>query len=190
MVPGAAPGGEQRAMMRRLLQPFLVLLALIFLIEAWLWDHLEPVVARIVALIPLRAFKAWLAACVDRLSPALTLVVFVIPLVLLFPLKIVEVWLLAHHYWIAAIALIVASKFIGVGVLAFIFDVTRSKLLQMVWFRNFYELILDIRRRASELVAPVTARIKSMMAMLRSGGSSRWLRKIRRMRSRAMHGRV
>ncbi|HEY8333690.1 MAG TPA: hypothetical protein VIQ05_07835 [Tardiphaga sp.] len=177
-------------MMRRLLQPFLVLLALIFLIEAWLWDHLEPVVARIVALIPLRAFKAWLAACVDRLSPALTLVVFVIPLVLLFPLKIVEVWLLAHHYWIAAIALIVASKFIGVGVLAFIFDVTRSKLLQMVWFRNFYELILDIRRRASELVAPVTARIKSMMAMLRSGGSSRWLRKIRRMRSRAMHGRV
>ena len=38
-------------MMRRLLQPFWVLLAVIFLIEAWLWDHLEPIVARIVALI-------------------------------------------------------------------------------------------------------------------------------------------
>jgi len=33
-------------MMRRLLQPFWVLLAVIFLIEAWLWDHLEPIVAR------------------------------------------------------------------------------------------------------------------------------------------------
>jgi hypothetical protein len=172
-------------MMRSLLQPLLILLALSFLIEAWLWDHLEPIVARIVALIPLRAFKAWLSTRVDRLSPALTLVVFVIPLVLLFPLKLVEVWLLTHHYWIAAIALIVASKFVGVGVVAFIFDVTRSKLLQMAWFRRLYELILDIRRRAGELVAPVTARIKSIVAMVRSGSSSRWLRMIQRMRSRA-----
>ena len=48
-------------MLRRLLQPIWVLLAIIFLIEAWLWDHLEPIVAWFVALIPLRAFKQWLA---------------------------------------------------------------------------------------------------------------------------------
>ena len=56
-------------MMRRLLQPFWVLLAVIFLIEAWLWDHLEPVVARIVALIPLRDFKhavRWIEYCRRR----------------------------------------------------------------------------------------------------------------------------
>jgi hypothetical protein len=177
-------------MMRRLLQPFWILLALIFLIEAWLWDHLEPVVARVVALIPLRALKAWLSLQVARLSPSMTLVVFIIPLVLLFPLKLVEVWLLAHHYWIAAIALIVASKFIGVGVLAFIFDVTRDKLLQMGWFRRLYEWILDIRRRASELVAPVIARMKATMARFRSGSSSRWFKVIQRMRSRAFIRRV
>jgi len=38
-------GREQHGMMRRLLQPIWVLLAVIFLIEAWLWDHLEPIVA-------------------------------------------------------------------------------------------------------------------------------------------------
>ena len=38
---------EMTLMMRRLLQPLWVLLAVIFLIEAWLWDHLEPIVARI-----------------------------------------------------------------------------------------------------------------------------------------------
>ena len=59
-------------MMRRLLQPFWVLLAVIFLIEAWLWDHLEPIVERVVALIPLRAFKQWLSDRVDTLSPAMT----------------------------------------------------------------------------------------------------------------------
>src|SRR3984885_8181231 len=85
--------GEGRArmtsMMRRLLQPLWVLLAIIFLIEAWLWDHLEPIVARVVALIPLRAFKLWLAEQVDTLSPAMTLIVFAIPIITLFPLKLV-----------------------------------------------------------------------------------------------------
>ena len=47
--------------MRKLLRPVLIFLAVIFLIEAWLWDHLAPVVARVVNLIPLARFKAWLA---------------------------------------------------------------------------------------------------------------------------------
>nr|ALS88915.1 MetaGeneMark_Unknown Function [uncultured bacterium] len=34
-------------------------------------DHLEPIVARIVARIPLRAFKQWLSERVDTLSPAI-----------------------------------------------------------------------------------------------------------------------
>lgn len=173
-------------MMRRVLQPLWFLLALIFLIEAWLWDHLEPVVARVVAVIPLHAFKAWLAEHVARLSPAPTLLVFIAPLiVLLVPLKFAEMWLLTHHYWISAIALIIASKFIGMGVLAFIFDVTRSKLLQIGWFRAIYEFLLDIRRRAGDIVAPVLARIKAAMAVFRSNSSSRWLRLVQRLRHRA-----
>ena len=44
--------------MRRLTRPLLILLAIVFLIEAWLWSHLEPIVAWIVARIPLRALKA------------------------------------------------------------------------------------------------------------------------------------
>src|SRR6478735_6571165 len=108
-------------MMRRLLQPFWVLLAIIFLIEAWLWDHLEPIVERIVAWIPLRAFKLWLAEWVETLSPAMTLIVFVVPMIPLFPIKLVGLWLLAHEYWLSAIAVIVFGKFVGVGVTAFLF---------------------------------------------------------------------
>ena len=123
-------------MMRRLLQPFWVLLAVIFLIEAWLWDHLEPIVARVVAWIPLRAFKQWLAERVDTLSPAMTLIVFVVPVIPLFPLKLVGLWLLANEYWVSAIVIIIFAKFLGVGVTAFIFDVTRPKLLEMAWFER------------------------------------------------------
>jgi len=172
-------------MMRRILHPLVVLLALIFLIEAWLWDHLEPIVARIVARIPLRRFKLWLAQRIEQLSPALTLLVFLVPAIVLFPLKLAGAWLLMHHYWASALALIVFGKFLGVGVTAFVFDVTRPKLLQMGWFKAVYDFVLDIRRRAGELVAPVIARIKAIAAGLRGGPSSRWVRLVQRLRHRA-----
>ena len=169
-------------MMRRLLQPIWVLLAVIFLIEAWLWDHLEPIVARVVALIPLRAFKAWLADRVDTLSPAMTLIVFIVPVVPLFPLKMVGFWLLAHEYWMSAVLTILFAKFLGVGVAAFVFDVTRDKLLEMNWFETLYEFVMGLRARATALVDPIKLRIKDSLRGDGSGWSARTLRLIQRFR--------
>jgi hypothetical protein len=169
-------------MMRRLLQPFWVLLAVIFLIEAWLWDHLEPIVARVVALIPLRAFKQWLSDRVDTLSPAMTLIVFIVPVIPLFPLKLVGFWLLTHEYWLSAIVTIVFAKFLGVGVAAFIFDVTRPKLLEMRWFEALYEFIMGLRAKAAALVEPLKLRIKEILRGDGDGWSSRMLRLIQRFR--------
>ncbi len=169
-------------MMRRLLQPIWVLLAIIFLIEAWLWDHLEPVVAWFVARIPLRAFKQWLAERVDTLSPAMTLIVFIVPVIPLFPLKLVGLWLLAHEYWISAILTIIFAKFLGVGVAAFIFDVTRDKLLEMDWFETLYDFVLEMRAKANALVDPIKRRIKEALVGNGDGWSSRTLRLIQRFR--------
>src|SRR3954452_2758718 len=157
-----------RSMLRRLLQPFWVLLAIIFLIEAWLWDHLEPFVARAVAAVPLRSFKHWLAERVDALSPAMTLIVFIAPVIPLFLLKLVGLWLLAHEYWMSAILTIIFAKFLGVGVTAFVFDVTRDKLLEMDWFETLYGFVIEIRAKARELVEPIKSRIRDA---LRGNGS-------------------
>jgi hypothetical protein len=169
-------------MMRRLLQPLWVLLAIIFLVEAWLWDHLEPVVAWFVALIPLRAFKQWLAERVDTLSPAMTLIVFIVPVIPLFPLKLVGFWLLTHEYWMSAVFTIIFAKFLGVGVAAFVFDVTRPKLLEMEWFEKLYEFILALRAKANELVDPIKRRIKEILGGAGDGWSARMLRLIQRFR--------
>jgi len=169
-------------MMRRLLQPVWVLLAVIFLIEAWLWDHLEPIVAWFVALVPLRAFKQWLAERVDTLSPAMTLIVFIVPVIPLFPLKLVGVWLLVHEYWLSAVFTILFAKLLGVGVTAFIFDVTRSKLLEMGWFERLYEFILALRAKATALVEPIKQKIRSGLRGDGDGWSSRMFRLIQRFR--------
>ena len=169
-------------MLRRLLQPVWVLLAIIFLIEAWLWDHLEPIVARVVALIPLARVKQWLADRVDALSPAMTLIVFVVPIIPLFPLKLVGLWLLTHEYWTSAVFTILFAKMLGVGVTAFVFDVTRDKLLEMHWFERIYDLVLKIRAKAAELVNPIKQRIRELIAGNGEGWSARTLRLIQRFR--------
>jgi hypothetical protein len=169
-------------MWRRLLQPFWVLLAIIFLIEAWLWDHLEPIVAKVVALLPLQAFKQWLADRVDALSPAMTLIVFAVPVIPLFPLKLVGLWLFAHEYWLSAAFIILFAKFVGVGVTAFIFDVTRDKLLEMRWFEAIYDFIMTLRAKAVALVNPIKQRIREILAGDGDGWSSRMLRLIQRFR--------
>jgi hypothetical protein len=169
-------------MLRRLLQPVWVLLAIIFLIEAWLWDHLEPIVARVVAAIPLAQFKEWLTERVDALSPAMTLIVFAVPIIPLFPLKLVGLWLLAHEYWMSAVFTILFAKLLGVGVTAFVFDVTRDKLLEMAWFERLYDFGLKMRARATELVEPIKQRIKDLLTGNGEGWSSRTLRLIQRFR--------
>jgi hypothetical protein len=176
-------------MMRRLLKPLWVLLAIIFLIEAWLWDHLEPIVAGAVALIPLRAFKGWLADRVATLSPATTLIVFIVPILPLFPLKLLGFWLLTHGYWVSAVMTIIFAKLLGVGVTAFVFDVTRPKLLEMAWFRKLYDVVIDLRRRARAVVEPIKLRITDMFRSGRDGWSSRMLRLIQRFRKRVREAR-
>src|SRR5947209_12323135 len=105
--------------MRRLLKPLWILLAQFFLIEAWLWDHLRPLVAAVVNVVAWDKLKARLAALVEWLPPWAVLIVFVIPFIVLLPLKFLEVYYLVHRQWIGAIFVLVLAKLLGLGVTAF-----------------------------------------------------------------------
>ena len=89
--------------MKKVYRPLLVLPALIFLFEAWLWDHLAPLVRWVVERIPLARLKERIAAVIERLPPYPTLLVFILPILVLLPLKILALWLLAHQHWVFAI---------------------------------------------------------------------------------------
>jgi hypothetical protein len=181
--------------MRRWLKPLWILLALVFLFEAWLWSHLKPVVRWIVDLVPWRRLKERLAAAIEALPPYATLLVFLIPIVLLFPLKLLGLWMLAHGSWLGATAVLAFAKMISVGVTAFIFDLTRPKLLTLPWFRWFYERMLVWLARAHALIDPVKDQIKQWLSGMRqrartwlasvlpqeSGGFFRYLARLRRL---------
>ena len=170
--------------MRRLLRPFLVLLALVFLFEAWLWTHLAPVVASVVARIPLRAIKEKIAAWIEHLPPTATLVVFIVPVLLLLPLKFLGLWMLAHGYWLGALAVLALAKIVSLGVTAFIFDLTRPKLLQLDWFRRLYERVMVWLAWAHELVDPIKQQLKTTFRMFSPKRAGRTLRLLARIRRR------
>jgi hypothetical protein len=169
--------------MYRLLRIFWTILAILFLIEAWLWDRLEPIVAWIVARIPLQALKARVAASIEHLPPPATLLVFVVPVVLLVPLKLVGLWMLSRGDWVGATGVLVFAKLVGIGVTAFVFDVTREKLLLLAWFRWIYINVMACRAWAHRLVDPIKRRIAARLRLFaprRAGRAVRLLFRIRR----------
>jgi hypothetical protein len=74
------------------------------------------------------------------------------------------------------------AKLVGVGVTAFLFDVTRSKLLEMEWFETLYEFVMALRAKATALVEPFKRRIIDVLRGDGGGWSSRMLRLIQRFR--------
>lgn len=175
--------------MRRLTRPLLILIAIVFLIEAWLWRHLGPVVVRVVARIPLRAVKAWTAGALRKLPPPAALVVFIVPVVALFPFKLLGLWLLANQQWLGATVVLVFAKLVGVAITAFVFEVTKPKLLKMAWFRWLYEHVMAWLDWAHRLVDPTKHRIRRLIRVLRAKQTGRALRLLWRIRRRVQAAR-
>jgi hypothetical protein len=94
-----------------------------------------------------------------------------VPVILLLPLKFLGLWMLVHGSWLGAFAVLALAKVMSVGVTAFIFDVTRPKLLQMNWFRRFYDWVMRGIAWAHGLTDPIRIRTKILNRQVK-----RWLR--------------
>lgn len=172
-------------MRRHWLRPLWVLLALLFLLEAWLWDHLKPLVAWLVDLLPWARLKEQLRQAIEHLPPYAALTVFVVPLTVLLPLKFFEVYLLAERQWIAAVLVVVLAKLVGLGVTAFVFDATRDKLLQIAWFARMYDWFMWARDWAHRQTEPIRQRIQKLMWLIKPQRAGRFFRRFVRLRRRA-----
>ncbi|WP_245431341.1 hypothetical protein, partial [Rhodoplanes roseus] len=189
--------------MRRLTRPFWILLAVVFLVEAWLWEHVRPLVARVVDWISWPALRAKLAAAIERLPPYPTLLVFAVPAALLFPLKLLALWMFSHGFWLGGVAVFGLAKVMGVGVTAFVFDLTRPKLMQLPWFRRLYDLVMrglawahglvdpykaEVKAWLARTIAPLQRRLRRLARLMAPGRRGRFLRHVRRLRRSVQRG--
>ena len=152
------------SLMQKILRPLWFVFAALFLFEAWLWDVLGNALTRLAALIPFESFKRALARLVDRLPAPIVLMVFIIPLGIIEPFKFVGLWLIGHHHIVLGILTFAAAKVAGLGVMAFLFDMTRAKLLSMSWFERFYLFVMRVRTWAHATLEPYKLRIRAALA--------------------------
>lgn len=155
-------------MERRLKHILLTVAAIVFLIEAWLWDKSIQIGRRALGLIPWEQFKAFIAGLIQRLPPYGALPLFLLPVVVVEPLKVVAVRQIAHGHWLTGLLAFVILKFVGVGLIAFIFDLTRGKLLSIGWFARFYEWVAHWRDIAHAFIEPYKTVVRARVLALKA----------------------
>ena len=139
-------------------------LALAFLGFSWLWERLRPPVQWVVDRIPLEGLKAAVARFIDRLPPYPTLLIFLVPLILLEPGKLVALWLFAKGQWFAGVLTYVGTDVLRLGLVSFLFKISRDKLLSIAWFARLYEWFVWAHEWAHRQVAPLKAAARAALA--------------------------
>jgi hypothetical protein len=155
-------------MPHRLKHALLTLAALIFLVEAWLWDKTIALGRWAVKLVPWQEFKQTVVRLIERLPPYGALPLFLIPVIVIEPLKFIALTQIAHGHFMRGLFTFVILKFVGVGLIAFIFDLTREKLLAIDWFERFYEWVIKWRDIAHDFIEPYKAVVLTQVADLKA----------------------
>jgi hypothetical protein len=103
--------------------------ALLFF-EEWGWRPLTAWAARLARWPPL----ARLEARARTLSPRLALALFLLPSLLLLPVKLLALWFIQHGQATLGFAVIIAAKLLGTALVGRLFILTEPQLMQFAWF--------------------------------------------------------
>ena len=113
-------------------------LAILIVFEEWGWRPL----ARALASVSHLPVVARLEAAIQRLPPYGALAVFAVPSLLLVPLKLLAVFLIATGHAVTAACLFIAAKVVGTAVVARLFQLTESQLLQIPWCKRVHDVVM------------------------------------------------
>ncbi len=130
-----------RRLRRFLLAPLVLLAALIFAFEDWLWDPLTRLIARIMRWPVLR----WLDAAVRALPPYGALIVLLAPAGGLLPIKLAGLALIAHGHAGAGLSLFVLAKVAGTALLAWLWGAVQPQVRRIGWAARAVDGLLRLK---------------------------------------------
>jgi len=147
----------------------LTLAAIVLFVEEWGWRPLTALAARIARWPPLARFEA----CIANVPPRFALVLFLVPAVLLFPIKLLALWLIHEGRAMLGIGVIVAAKLLGTALVGRLFVLTERQLMQFAWFARAMNWWVATKQRLKAVVVGSAAWRAARDAMRRSRA---WLR--------------
>jgi hypothetical protein len=123
--------------LKRILEPFVIVAAaLYFVIDALALSGLKPLLRKIGNLNLFKFIAAWIAS----LGPYPTLALFVVPLVLLEPVKPFSAYVIASGHFRLGVLVLVIGEVLKITIVERIFHIGRDKLMTIkafAWIYNF-----------------------------------------------------
>ena len=140
MQPGNTRGSmKYRTIPKTILEPFVIVAAaLYFVIDALALSSLKPLLTKIANLKLFKFIARWIAS----LGPYPTLALFVVPLVLLEPIKPFSAYVIAsgHFLFGVLVLVLVFGEVLKITIVERIFHIGRDKLMTIkafAWIYNF-----------------------------------------------------
>ena len=148
----------------------LVLAAIVIFVEEWGWRPLTAAAARLARWLHLQKLEARIAAA----PPLVALLLFLAPAVLLFPLKLLALWVIGQGETGLGVSIIVAAKVIGTAFVGRLFVLVEPQLMTFAWFAR----ALGWWRTTK---AAIVSRVKQWAPWRAARAlSRRWLARVRR----------
>jgi hypothetical protein len=166
----------------RFVAPLVYLAALLLLLEEWCWNA----GLRLCRLLARWPFVEMLERRVRALPPYAALCAFVLPGLLLFPVKLLALWAIAQGHAASGVACFVAAKLGGAAVVARLYALTLPTLLAVGWFARCHGRFMRVKDRciaslrASHAYAVTVRKLR--------GARLHWRRRRRRTRARPGFG--
>jgi hypothetical protein len=114
------------------------ILVAFWMLEELLWDALNWIEERTAFLRLVRIIEQWVAARTPWQAAFLMLT----PAAVLFPAKILGLWLLTSGHTVAGLGLILLAKVIGTAIVARMYRLCKDALLTLSWFAWGHRLVL------------------------------------------------
>lgn len=167
---------RSRTLRNQLLSPLIYLAALLLLLEDWFWDLGLRLVQLIVSWPPLKVLERQIVA----LRPYPALCAFVLPALLLFPVKVLALFAIASGHPFSGVAVIVAAKVGGAAAVARLYVLTRPALLTLPWFERWHSKFMELKNHwIGRLKATDAFRRVSMLSAMMRGAARAFLLRLR-----------
>ncbi len=111
-----------------------IVLVPVLLFEEWGWEPLAAQVSKL-ARLPL---WAKLEDRVKNLPPWGAVMVFFLPVVMLFPIKLGALFLFGRSHYASGFVLLAGAKLVGTAIVARLFQLVKPTLLTIGWFGRWY----------------------------------------------------
>jgi hypothetical protein len=129
-------------------------LALLFLLETWIWRKLVAFARFVSTLIPWERFRDAARRALARMPAIVSVALFAIPLFVSEFGSFLSVVMMATGHLFAGMALYVLMKGLGLVLVPVIFEITRERLLGLPWFAWGYAKFEALHMMANRFVAP------------------------------------